>query len=348
VLEANTEEGEAVVVGRMIEKLIGGTGFHSFDFNKLNEEKHAGPYGFSDFVILYRTGDQGRIFAKAFDRAGIPYQIVSKETIFSQKAAQYIISLLRLTEGCGSYLDLERTINLSNSGIGKKTLEQLKSWAFKNHFSVYEAAVRAKQFPINGMRRGSQLKLNQIFAKIFVLTNEMKNMAVDQKINYIVERNDLPRNTNLIFDDRFKRIVSYAENFAGDTSGFLSTLSLQTDTDIYDSRAERVSLMTMHASKGLEFPVVFITGCEERLIPFQKTKEAPTNIHEERRLFYVAMTRARENLYLTYAKKRKIHGRQAISAVSPFLEQIEKSLRQRETSAYSKKKKATQRQLKLF
>ncbi|MBW1836544.1 MAG: hypothetical protein JRI99_06220, partial [Deltaproteobacteria bacterium] len=104
-------------------------------------ENHEGSRGFSDFAVLYRTGEQGKVFAKAFDRAGIPYQIASKETIFNHKGVQYIISFLRLVEGCGSYLDLERAINFSNSGIGKTTLEHLKNWVYKNRFSIHEAIV---------------------------------------------------------------------------------------------------------------------------------------------------------------------------------------------------------------
>ena len=103
VLEANTEKGEAVAVGKMIEKLVGGTGFHSIDFNKVDDENHEGSRGFSDFAVLYRTGEQGKVFAKAFDHAGIPYQIASKETNFNHKGVRSIISFLRLVEGYGSY-----------------------------------------------------------------------------------------------------------------------------------------------------------------------------------------------------------------------------------------------------
>jgi len=243
---------------------------------------------------------------------------------------------------------LERAINFSNSGVGKTTLEHLKNWVYKNRFSVHEAIVRARQFPIQGLRRDGQLKLNKFFSRISVLVQDMQNMAVDQKLNHIAEQYDRSTKPNPIPEEIFNRMLSISKNFGGDTFGFLSTLSLQTDTDIYDSYAEKVSLMTLHASKGLEFPVVFITGCEDKLIPFQKTDDRPANIHEERRLFYVAMTRAQENLYLTYAKKRMIYGRQVVRTMSPFVEQIEKHLRQKEATFFSKKKKEPQQQLKLF
>jgi superfamily I DNA/RNA helicase len=137
-----------------------------------------------------------------------------------------------------------------------------------------------------------------------------------------------------------------SEKFGKNTTDFLAMTALQTDTDIFDSQAEKVALMTMHAAKGLEFPVVFIAGCEKDLIPLQRSKEKPIDLDEERRLFYVAMTRAKQRLYLTVAKKRRIYGKTVSRSLSPFVEDIEKGLITHTADGF--KKKNNRIQLRLF
>jgi superfamily I DNA/RNA helicase len=132
---------------------------------------------------------------------------------------------------------------------------------------------------------------------------------------------------------------------------FLATAALHTDTDAYLPLAEKVALMSMHAAKGLEFPVVFIAGCEDDWIPFKREgskQDKPTDLDEERRLFYVAMTRAMERLYLTRAKNRSVYGKLVLRSPSPFLADIENRLKQDESLQIKKKKTRTQKQLKLF
>jgi len=141
------------------------------------------------------------------------------------------------------------------------------------------------------------------------------------------------------------KLIDISKNHGNNTDEFFTATALQTDTDTYYPQAEKVSLMTMHAAKGLEFSVVFIAGCEKGYIPFERGEDKETDIDEERRLFYVAMTRAKERLYLTHARKRRIFGKTVLRDLSPFVEDIEKRLRTHETPVPKKKKGHVQLEL---
>jgi DNA helicase-2/ATP-dependent DNA helicase PcrA len=151
--------------------------------------------------------------------------------------------------------------------------------------------------------------------------------------------------------DALKHMIDLYTHSDVDIKDFLKTSALQTDTDMYQHQSERVAFMTMHASKGLEFPVVFICGCENGLLPFQHIQQkddGASDTEEERRLFYVAMTRAEQRLFITFSKTRKRFGKIEKQTLSPFVHEIEENLIARETMAPPKKTKTGQRQLKLF
>ena len=176
-------------------------------------------------------------------------------------------------------------------------------------------------------------------------------MTVAQKLMYIAQHSNW--NTlyqeNVASREALDNLVAFSKRFGSNTTDFLSHVALHTDTDAYVSRSEKVSLMTMHAAKGLEFPVVFITGCEQDYIPLQRSTDDVANIQEERRLFYVAMTRAKERLYLSCANKRRIYGRVESRSISPFVADIEARLKKVESPQKKKKKNKTdQQQLTLF
>jgi superfamily I DNA/RNA helicase len=175
----------------------------------------------------------------------------------------------------------------------------------------------------------------------------VKGMTVENKLRSLSEQLSIQGhlNENRTLASSFDRLLDISRPFGEDSHAFVHGAALESDTDAYDSRAETVSLMTLHAAKGLEFPIVFITGCEDGLIPFH---HPDTHIDEERRLFYVAMTRAKERLYLTMATNRRIYGKKTPRSVSPFVADIEQQFRKHENTPAKKIKPDAPVQMNLF
>jgi DNA helicase-2/ATP-dependent DNA helicase PcrA len=368
ILALETEKSEAVTIGKTIEQMVGGMGHYSIDFGKVDSPialAHTGnesrDMGFSDFAILYRTGAQGRVFADIFGQAGIPYQMVSRENAYYRKGLRELISYLKIIHGTGSYADFKNIVSLRGSGIGSKTLNIFEDWFYQNSFTLKEALFNAKRFPIPKMSKSSQLKLDEFVKNIFNLKENVEGMTVEKQLIYLKE-NIKPLEDAILNNskssDAFNNLINIAGIYGDKLTELFEMIALNKDSDTYDYEVQKVSLMTMHASKGLEFPVIFISGCEKGLIPYKKpgmvngSQVAGCNINEERRLFYVAMTRAKENLFITHAKRRNLFGKQEEMAISPFVEDIEKKLRLHErilkTGKGKKPKKGAQIQLELF
>jgi len=352
ILELANEKEEADCVARIIDQQIGGTGFHSIDTGTVKDANSANSYTYSDFAVFYRTHDQHRVIAEVFDTRGIPFQIASRETLLDQTGLPELISYVKIIEGNGSFFDHDKILKIALPGLGKKALDQFRNWCFQNRFSLQEGLLKVNRFPIPGMASAKQQRLSEFANHISQYHTELAGFSVVDKLRYI------KKNTTLsgILDndsrtrDAFARLLEYAGRFNGSTADFLAATALHTDTDTYAPQIERVSLMTMHASKGLEFPVIFIVGCEESLIPHRKPDSEENNIREERRLFYVAMTRAMERLYLSRAQKRRLHGRQVDRSLSPFVADIEEQLKIDESPRLKNKKHVIPQpvQLKLF
>lgn len=191
-----------------------------------------------------------------------------------------------------------------------------------------------------------QLQLHDFLVDLPELQKAVNEKSVEEKLHFIINNTRLAlmlkqypeRNEAVI------RLIGLSKEFGNNSTDFFEMTALQTDTDIYDSQAEKVALMTMHAAKGLEFPVVFIAGFEKGFIPFIRDGEEQVDLDEERRLFYVAMTRSKERLYLTMAKKRTIYGKRTLRTISPFIKDIEQRLMERKQTRLKKK----QSQLTLF
>jgi superfamily I DNA/RNA helicase len=334
-----------VAIGITIEKLIGGIGFHSIDFGLVDDQQHARNVSFSDFAVLYRTSEQNRVLSKVFDTAGIPYQIVSRENVFNRKYISELISLLKVIEGAGGYADLERSLKITTLTINNKGIQIFKNWGYGNRFSLESALMNARRFPISGMGKVRQAKLNDLINQIYEMKQRTKKMSMEDKLIFLTEHTKLGASDdwNQETKDTLKHIIEVCESFDS-----IKIAALQTDTDTYNHQAERVALMTIHAAKGLEFPVVFVTGCENGLLPFHPLDGDVSDIEEERRLFYVAMTRAKERLYITYAKKRKRFGKIEKRTLSPFVQQIEKNLLTHDVAIPGKRIKTGLEQLKLF
>ncbi|MBW2366232.1 MAG: ATP-dependent helicase, partial [Deltaproteobacteria bacterium] len=329
ILELATEKAEAEtvvktvqqMVGGTVQQMVGGTGFHDIDLKRVKDANSTEERVYSDVAVLYRTNDQGRFIGGIFDAMGIPYQIARKESFLKSKSLSALISLMQVIHGSGSYIDFERASGLLNKSLGKNLVSKFKAWGYEKGFSLESAILNAKRFPIKEMDRTHQNKLNDAICEVSGLKKRIIGLSVKETLEFLVENTNL---TGMIKSDEKERdaihtALDFSMKFENNFDDFKSAAALQTDSDSYTHRVEKVSLMTMHASKGLEFNVVFIVGCEDGYIPFVKNERKPTDINEERRLFYVAMTRAREQLFLTYSKKRKIYGKSATRQPSPFL-----------------------------
>ena len=350
ILELGSARAEALAIARIIVQLVGGTGFHSIDTGQVDDANLTAARSYDDFAVLARTNRQLEMIGDVFEQDGIPYQIATRQNSLKNWGLAELISLLSLVEGCGSDTDLNNGLTLFTGDL-KKAADLFKSWCYSKKFSQQQGFINAKRFPIPGLSRTHQQKLINFVEKIADIKNETRAMTIAEKLQYLSQ---LPQCTSLVNTDpssqeAFNNLIGFAEGFSANMAEFLASAALHTDTDAYLPQAEKVALMSMHAAKGLEFPVVFIAGCEDDLIPLKRDGSKPVDIAEERRLFYVAMTRAMERLYLTRAKKRSIYGKLLTRSLSPFVADIENSLKKDESPRVKhKKKKKEQKQLKLF
>ena len=351
ILELSTEKAEAETIGRLITEQIGGTGFHSIDTGTVTDANLAQSRSYADFAVLYRTRAQHQALADVFAQRGIPFQVASREQALNQPGLPELISFLKIIEGVGGFFDLDNIARLAIPGLGAGALVQFKDWCLQNHFALVEGLKKAVRFPVPGLPTAKQQLLIGFTDQIEQYQKALAALPVVERMHFLEKNTRLANllNKDSSIQEAFKYLVAFARSFDHDLTEFFAAAALHTDTDAYAHMAEKVSLMTMHAAKGLEFPVVFITGCEHGFIPFERNDRGPADVAEERRLFYVAMTRAMERLYLTRAKKRQIYGQTEPRALSPFLTDIENQLKKDETPLPKKKNAAADdKQLKLF
>jgi DNA helicase-2/ATP-dependent DNA helicase PcrA len=351
ILELSSEKAEAETISRMITRQIGGTGFHSIDTGTVTDANLTQPRSYSDFAVLYRTHAQHHTLADAFDRHGIPFQVASREKALNQPGMPELISFLKVIAGVGGFFDLDNIVQLAIPGFGLGALGQFKDWCLQNRFALREGLNKALRFPVPGLQAAKQQLLNDFSSQIDQFNMEMSALPVADRLHYLEQNTRLSRmlNKDAVIREAVAGLVEFARQFNFDIAEFLAAVALHTDTDVYTHRVEKVSLMTLHAAKGLEFPVVFIAGCEQGFIPFKLNDREPADRAEERRLFYVAMTRAMERLYLTRTQKRRIYGQIEPRALSPFVADIENQLKRDETPLPKKKKpESVDKQLKLF
>jgi DNA helicase-2/ATP-dependent DNA helicase PcrA len=316
VLENEYHEAEAVVGG--IRHLIRGDG-----------------YSLSDFVILYRTNAQSRVLEQRLRDSGIPYVIVGGLRFYERKEVKDILAYLRLLVNPRDDLSLKRIINFAGRGVGAKTISKIEGFASGQGLSLLEALRQIDRV------EAVPSKLRKVIADLvdmldgFVALKDQ--VPIDQLTETVAEKtgymDELRRQKTIEAENRLenvKELVEATAEFAEraeqpSLEAFLEEVSLITDIDMWDNRRDAVTLMTLHAVKGLEFRVVFITGLEEGLFPLSRCLEDPDELEEERRLFYVGMTRAKERLFLSYAYRRKRFA-DMTNLKSRFLEEIPQDL----------------------
>ena len=352
ILELVSGKAEARAIAGTIGQLVGGSGFHSIDTGQVADANIVSARSYADFAVLVRTHYQLKIIAEVFLQEGVPFQVASRKNWLEGGGLTELISLLSIVGGYGSDLDLNNCLSLYPVGLNKKTTDQFKSWCYSKKFSQQKGLENAKRFPVPGLNRAQQQKLIAFGETLAAIKNETVGMSIAEKLQYLSRIPQLAAIMGTARQSReaFGNLLTLAADYDKDMATFLATASLQSDTDVYVSRAEKVALLTMHAAKGLQFPVVFIAGCEDDLIPLNRQGGRQADPAEERRLFYVAMTRAMQQLYLTRAKKRRVYGKLLTRRPSPFLADIESRIKKDETPQKKSqmKKENTQQQLKLF
>ncbi len=258
-------------------------------------------HAWSDFALLYRTNAQSRIIEEIFLGEGIPYRLVGALRFYERKEIKDLLSYLRFLVNPDDVHAMERAINTPPRGIGPKTLQ-----------------------------KGGE-KVDRFKAEIEVIREQLSVLTPQQTLEKVLE---MSRYKDYVNDgtpeglgrmENVDELVNLSSEFEG-LDEFLEHVTLVSDVDNYDSNADAVTLMSMHASKGLEFTVVFIAGCEEGLFPHMRALEEDSEMDEERRLCYVAMTRARKRLYLTLARQRIVHGGLTNTIPSRFIREIDESL----------------------
>jgi DNA helicase II / ATP-dependent DNA helicase PcrA len=324
VHEAYNEQDEALYVLREIERL------HKSQHVPLNA-----------FGILYRTNAQSRAMEDAFVRAGMPYRLIGGIRFYERKEVKDVLAYLRLIQNPFDAISLQRVINLPPRGIGQKTVQELLRWSNSLGISAYDALISvanlrtddtadpvAAQSPFGVRGR----ELFGAFADIVEpIRADLAQSSVLDVLDTILERSGYARYVQDGTEEGEERwanvqeLRNKAQNYdelasENALSAFLEDVSLVQDVDqIDDNPSDAVTLITLHAAKGLEFPTVFLIGVEEGILPHQRSIDDPKQLEEERRLFYVGITRAMRSLYLVRAFRRTTYGTSSVNTPSRFL-----------------------------
>lgn len=350
ILEMSNEAAEADAVSRTIEKMVGGAGYHAVDAGRIGQEDLSTPIGFSDVAVLFRTGDQHRIIAESLSRYGIPFQVAGRDSDGDISEIRQLLSLFKVVDGSAHYGDFEQVVDVWQPGIGKDTIITFCQWGLTHGYDLDTAMKEAKRFPIPDMSRLRQEKVVDFSKILNGFSRKINGMSFPDKLRYLLSHTRLERliDENPSGRQAFERMLAMIEKNAMPPESFFSRRALETDVDAVSFDVQKVTLMTLHAAKGLEFPVVFIVGCEDDLIPLRRSEKEDIREDEERRLFFVAMTRAKEQLFLTWARRRRRFGKTLSRQPSPFVSDISADLLVRQEPVYGNKRRQVQTQMKLF
>ena len=291
-------------------------------------------YKYSDFAVLYRMNTQSRAIEEILRREGIPYKIIGGLKFYERKEIKDIISYLRLIQNSADNLSLKRIINEPKRGIGKTSVDKIEEISQNTGLSMYEIIEHADEYGINRVF----LKSREFINAIQELKAKKDDLSISELITETLDKTGYTaalKNENTIeAENRIENLeefltvaIEFEEESADDKlSDFLEGITLSSDIDDMEETDESVTLMTLHSAKGLEFPVVFLVGMEEGIFPGFKSIGEPKELEEERRLCYVGITRAKENLFLTCSKQRTIFGSTSCNPVSRFLKEIPSNL----------------------
>lgn len=319
LIPTNDELEEADAVLSAIEKEI-----------KLNKRS------FHDFAVLYRTNAQSRALEDAFRRSGIPYNIVGGVRFYDRKEIKDVLGYLKIIVNLKDTISLRRVINFPPRGIGMKTVDKCVKKAAEDGKSLFEILNYPDRMDIRGKQAESLKNFHELILKYHHLLDKLSPTelvsALADETGIVKHYKDLDSNEDLERAENIQELLNSVDEFThmnpdANLHNFLEEVSLLTDLDQWEDEKNRVTLMTLHSAKGLEFPVVFLCGLEDGLFPHYNVLDSPEGIEEERRLFYVGVTRSREKVYLLYATQRRRLGAEVnLGKVSKFVQEIPKDL----------------------
>ncbi len=292
-----------------------------------------GDIEYKDCAVLYRTNAQARILEEKFVIAGIPYDVVGGTNFYARREIKDLLAYLKTIDNGRDDIAVRRIINVPKRGIGATTLNRVQEYALEHDLSFYDALREADQIGSIGK---SSVKLQPFVTMIQVFRSKLPYVKLGELLTDIVETTKYIESLEATdeedaksrienIDELLSKIVTYEENTDEPTlSGFLEEVALVADIDRVDESDNKVLLMTLHSAKGLEFPHVYLAGMEDGIFPgyMSISAEDPMELEEERRLCYVGITRAKDDLTLTCAKQRMIRGETQYNAVSRFVKEI--------------------------
>ena len=315
-LMCDNERHEAQAVAVEIEKLIAGSEYPIYN----------------DFVVLYRTNAQSRVFEECFLRHGLPYRIVGGIRFYERKEIKDVLAYLRVVQNPNDSVSLMRIINVPARKLGGKTLEAVANFARRHGVSMFKAMLLAEE--IEGLAASKVEALTKFVTMIKELQQLNHEFPASGMVKHVLDKTGYKK----MLDDgsvegearieNIRELVSVAQKYDRLEPGvslniFMEEVSLISDLDSVNDEDNAITLMTVHSAKGLEFPYVFIAGLEEGVFPHNRSLMDREELSEERRLMYVAMTRAKERLYLLHARERMLYGEARSNAPSQFLADIE-------------------------
>lgn len=305
-------------------------------YNRCYDERHEGSYiisqikeinkeiPYSEIAVLYRTNAQSRIIEEEFLKANIPYKVVGSFYFYNRKEIKDLISYLRLIYNEKDDVSLIRCINTPKRGIGNKTIETLMKKADIENISMFESIQSGKELLFKELilelrRESENLSLTELVDLILLKTGIKAELEAEKTLDADIRLENL---------EEFKSITKAFEEEQGivSLSEFLEELTLVADVSEHDDEKEKVTLMTMHSAKGLEFDCVFVVGMEEGIFPHANSSFEAQELEEERRLCYVAITRAKKLLYFVNARRRTIFGKDQINPPSRFINEVGEDL----------------------
>lgn len=327
-----------------------------FVVSKIQAEISEHGYHYNDFAVLYRTNAQSRMIEETFMKSTVPYTMVGGHKFYDRKEIRDILAYLTLIVNPRDAMSFERVVNTPKRGIGPGSIDKLRQFANENGWSLLEAAQNVTL--ANAISTRIRAKIEDFGRLMADLTKEADYLTITELTDEILTKsgylqmlraeNDLQVQTRQENLEEFKSVTQEYDQKHGEDEGdnrqklmnFLSDLALVSDQDDVDEEAPKVTLMTLHAAKGLEFPVIFLVGMEEGIFPLYRSLSNEKELEEERRLAYVGITRAKRKLYLTNAYSRMLYGRVQRNQPSQFVEEINDDLIKFENADSSGKAKS--------